>query len=135
MYIDSQQTFSWDQSVILDLDATVDSENVVNMKVAKMGEGSPLPMFLQVTEDVETGGTAYLQFDLLTDSGPTFSDPAVLYSTGPIETSTLVKGWRASIKDLPNGAEQYLKWRVTNSGAATTAGKISAAFAVDINTI
>lgn len=124
MILDKQNIFSDAQAIT----ATADSTNVIDFGAARLGEGEPMPLNVQVEEAFTAAGAGTLTITWVTATDEAFTSPQTIYSSGAIGKATLVKGYRIpGLGDVPVGALRYNKLVYTVATGPMTAGKINAA--------
>lgn len=91
------------------------------------GEG--LSLVIQISETVTSGGGAFVEFILASDStGNIATDGSATrhFGTGPIPIASLIRGKEFGVPLSSGKYEQYLGILVKVTGAALTAGRFSA---------
>lgn len=126
MILDETFMFSDDQD-LSQVAGAYDSTNVIDLGVDRdMGNGVPIPLLIQVTEDFASGGSATLQVVLETDDNEAMASSEILYTSEVIVLATLVAGYKFVINFLPRENQQYLQLVYTIGTATTTAGTVTA---------
>ena len=120
MILDEQGLFSNNQSIT----ATAVSENVLYLGKREVSFGTPVEVFIQVTEDFNN--LTSLAVKVQTSAEEDFSSAADLIEQ-TIPVANLKKGTVASVKFLPKGNLGYMRLVYTVTGTAPTTGKILAA--------
>ncbi len=105
-----------------------DNAKISNIPQSTGGEG--LSLVLQISEDATSGGAAFVEFILASDStGNIATDGSATrhFGTGPIPIASLVRGAEFGVA-LSSGPvyEQYLGILVKVSGAVLTGGRFNA---------
>lgn len=126
--IDSQNLFSDDQTLILTVaGGEVASTNIIDLGVDRdIGKGEPVPVLIQITTAVESGGAGTLQVKLQTDDNASFSSPTDLYDSGALAKTVLVEGYKIPLNFVPRENERYLRVTYTPGTADLTAGAVLA---------
>lgn len=97
--------------------------------------GPEIFLVIQVDTAVTSGGSATVQFHLVSDSTSSLAtDGSATYhwSSAAIPKATLVAGYTVAVVPLPSGTyEGYLGILQTTGTAALTAGKINAFLTLD----
>lgn len=133
MWLDKQNMFSEDQSLIGSASDIITSTNVIDLTDANKGEGEPLELLCQlttaITPSITTTATSTLQVKLITSAYEGLTGSTTLFDSGALSyTEWDVAGDGAKIRVLPNSAKQYLGWTYTiGAGMDITAGAIFAA--------
>lgn len=133
MYIDKELLLS-DGQDMGDAVGTRVSTNTINMGAAKaIGKGKQ--MYVVVVIDEAFATSTSINFQVVTDTEATLGSPTVQIETGAIAIASLTAG-RAPII-IPIGSaigteEQYLGMQYTEAGTGSTAGKITAFVAFDV---
>lgn len=145
MLLDAQNLFSDDQSVALALSATALSTNTIDLGAtsatksgvtfpADIGRGNAPEIVAQVTADV-VGAGASIQVQVITaDDAALTSNVTVVNQSAPIGVASLKSGYQFRVAITPGIAQRYLGVRYVNSGAATTAGTVTAGLVIDRQT-
>ncbi len=145
MIFDTQTLFSDQQAVT----ASARSENVLDLgdmgiphgnkqaPARDIGEGTPLPLLVQVTEDF--AGLTSLEIQVQTSDQSDFSSDVRLHaSSGPVPVAKLKAGWKFGVTSLPvadkEGMGRYLSINYIKSGSDATAGKITAGLVAAVQT-
>lgn len=136
-----QSTFSENQAVT----ATAISTNVMDLGTLgivpyesaaiamNLGAGNEIPLLMQVTETFAT--LTSLTVSLETSAAAGLTSATVLYSSGAIPVASLLAGFRLPIRWMPDATLlRYIGLRYTVGGSNATAGKITAAFTMGVNT-
>lgn len=97
-----------------------------------LGDGTPLPLFIQVTETFATLTSLTITIETADDAGLS-SGAVVLASSGAIPAATLVAGHVPTFQEhVPNATmKAFFGLRYTVGGSNATAGKITAAVATE----
>lgn len=94
--------------------------------VRGVGEGNPVPLLVQVTENFATLTSLTITLESADNTGLS-SNAVVHWSSGAIAVAALVAGFQVPIRFLPKGiVKPHLGLRYTVAGASATAGKITA---------
>ena len=103
----------------------------------ELGNGQPVYLVIQVDTAVTSGGSATVEFKLVSDAAAaiaTDGSASVHYASGAIGKASLVAGYELVVP-VPIGAdvpyERYLGIQATTGTAALTAGKINAFLSLD----
>ena len=141
MYLDAHQVFSSEQTLTPIAASTVASTNVIDFGDGsttdadgslELGGGEPVRLVIRIVDAVTTGGTTYVQFQLLTDYAVAFGGSAVsIAETYAIGTAVLVAGYEITLSFLPDQVERYLRVNYIISGNDTTAGSVDAFLVID----
>lgn len=119
MLLDKELIFSDQQAIT----ASAASTEEVDMKLANMGDGNPLSLYVEVNEDFADGTSLTVKLQHSDTSGSGFADILV----GPVVlTADLVKGKKVYLGKVPEVTKRYLQIQYTVSGTYT-AGKITSA--------
>jgi hypothetical protein len=125
MIFDAQNLFSENQAIT----ATAVSTNVIDLGIARKGEGEPLAQTINVTEafNLLTDLTVQLQ----TDDNAAFASATVAATSPAVPLASLVKGYDfPQLTVLPEKLERYVRLNYVKGGAGVpTTGKITAAIA------
>lgn len=145
MLLDANLSFSTNQSIAqtagtylcdksIDL-GTVGTDVQGGSPLADPGR-SPVPLLVQVTTAVTSGGSATVQVQLvMADDAALTSNLVVLESTDAIAVASLVAGYKFRFGTLPPGiTKRYLGVQYIIGTATTTAGKVTAGLVVDVST-
>lgn len=101
-----------------------------------IGASDGLWLVIQVDTAVTSGGSATVQFHLVSDDSASIAtDGSASYhfSTAAIAKATLVAGYQVCAVKLPSGTyERYLGILQTTGTAALTAGKVNAFLTADV---
>lgn len=127
MIFDKHNNFSEDQAITV----TANSTNVVDLGPAKMGEGEPIEVLVQVTTAF-AGGTS-IAFTLETDDNEAISSATDIQDVAAVATAGLTQGTQITFSALPRACERYLRLAYTVVGTMS-AGKIFAGLNLDRNT-
>ena len=127
MIFDKENLFSEDQAIT----ATADSTNVIDLGLAKMGEGEPINLECRVTTTFADGTS--LKVSLVSSASSTFSSVSTMVESGVIVTATLTQGYRFTFGPLPDGLLRYNKLVYTVVGTHT-AGAVFAGLNLDRQT-
>lgn len=99
--------------------------NQVQLK-RNLGKGGHIPLLIQVVENFAT--LTSLTFTVQTDDNAGFATPKDILSE-VVPVADLKKGYISKIDKLPRGiVEQFIRINYTVTGAAATAGKVTAGF-------
>ncbi|MGE4194716.1 MAG: Bbp16 family capsid cement protein [Pseudodesulfovibrio sp.] len=104
---------------------THDSDNVVDLGAAGDAEYQRTRLHIQVPEACTSGGSATVQFKLLTAEDEDFADPTTLWQSDEFDYGDLEQGYKVtgpSGLPLPSGCLQFLKGQIIIGTAALTAG-------------
>lgn len=98
------------------------------------GEGHPIPIAVQVTQDFNNLTTLTVQLQMADDEA--FTSPVVVAATGAIPVADLKSGKKAwGLSRLPLGITgRYLRLNYVVAGTAPTTGKIFAGVVFDVPT-
>jgi len=100
-----------------------------------VGNGQPIYLVIQVDTAVTSGGSATVDFKLLSDAAAAIAVDGTAtqhFASGPIAKATLVAGYTVAVVALPIGTyERFLGVATTTAAAALTAGKINAFLTYD----
>jgi hypothetical protein len=142
MIFDKTQLMLSDQQAVT---ATAISENVIKQNVntaprnetagaaLDIGDGTPVPLLVQVTEDFAT--LTSLTITLESSANADLSSSDVHWSSGAIAAADLVAGFKVPITYLPRKmAGVHYGLRYTVGGSNATAGKITAGVTMGIPT-
>lgn len=115
MILDEQNLFSDNQKIT----ASAASENIINFGTREMAAGTPVELFIQVTEDFNN--LTNLKFTVQTAADEAFTSPVDLIDQ-TVALDNLKKGMVSSIKFLPAGNLGYMRlyYTITGSTAPTT---------------
>ena len=119
MILDEQGLFSKNQAI----KGSCESENILDLGTREVSFGTPVEVFIQVTEDFNN--LTSLDIKVQTSIEEYFSDSVDLIEQTMI-LSELKEGATSSIKFLPKGNLGYMRLFYTVSGNAPTTGKIIA---------
>ena len=139
MWIDSSLEFA--DAVALDTTGT-NTDNIgnnIDIGVARdIGQGQPLYFVVQVAVAPTSGGSATIQFSLVSDASSTIAtngSQTIHYLSDAIAIATLTAGWTMGIA-LPfgntqlgeggTGYERFLGFQTVTGTAALTAGSVNA---------
>ena len=120
MILDEQGLFSNNQKIT----ATAVSTNVLDLGKREVAFGTPVEVFIQVTEDF--AGCTSIDFEVQTATDEAFTIPVSLVKTGAIPVASLKAGYVAPINFIPKGNLGYLRLYYDVTGSSATAGKITA---------
>lgn len=96
------------------------------------GRGTPVHCFVKITELVSTGSSPTVACALVMSDNADLTSATVLMDSGAIAAATLVVGYEFRLGSLPPGiTKRYIGFRYTIAVAATTTGKVFAAFLVN----
>lgn len=120
MILDEQNIFSDNQAI----KATCASTNVIDFGKSEIAAGTPVELYIQVTEDFDN--LTSLKIAVQTSADETFSSPVNLIEQ-TIQLSELFKGNISSIRFIPKGNLGYRRLYYTVTGeTAPEKGKIFA---------
>lgn len=119
MILDEQGLFSNNQTVT----ASVASENVLDLGKREVSFGTPVELFIQVSEDFNN--LTSLDVKVQTSVDEDFSDSVDLIEQ-TMTLAELTQGAVSAIKFLPKGNLGYMRLFYTVNGSAPTKGKIMA---------
>ena len=129
MILDNQTLLSNQQAIT----ATAASTNVIDLGpinagiVRDIGNGKPIPILVQVTENFTAGGAATLTVALQTDDNAAFSSPKTVHVTAAIALADLKAGKQITLDYIPRGTnERFLRLNYTVVTGPMTAGKVHA---------
>lgn len=132
MIYDVQNLYSDNQS-LAESAGTYDSSNVID-KVAA-GDIYSDPPFVVVKIGTACAGTgASLAVNLLTDSDPAFGRATTIPLVSTTGAANLTAGAELAKVRLPLGMKEYSKLQYVISGAALTAGTVTAAIVPQVDT-
>ena len=119
MILDEQSLFSDNQAIT----ATCNSENILDLGNREVSFGTPVEVFIQVTEDFD-------KLTSLTIKVQSSADEAFSSAVSLIEQTILLADLKAgavsTIKFLPKGNLGYMRLNYTVTGTAPTQGAILA---------
>ena len=119
MILDEQGLFSNNQKVT----TSVASENVLDLGKREVSFGTPVELFIQVSEDFNN--LTSLDVKVQTSVDEDFSDSVDLIEQ-TMTLAELTQGAVSAIKFLPKGNLGYMRLFYTVNGSAPTKGKIVA---------
>ena len=119
MILDEQNLFSDNQAIT----ATAASTNVLNLGVREIAFGTPVELFVQITEDFNN--LTSLKITVQTSATENFSTAVDLIDQ-TILLANLKKGTVSSLKFLPKSNLGYMRLYYTVTGTAPSTGKILA---------
>lgn len=119
MILDEQGLFSKNQTIT----ASTASENILDMGKSEVSFGTPVEVFIQVSETFDN--LTALGIKVQTSVDEEFSDAVDLIEQ-TIPVAKLTKGAVANIKFLPKGNLGYMRLFYTVTGSAPEKGKILA---------
>lgn len=122
MILDEQGLFSNNQAVT----GTAVSENVLDLGSREVSFGTPVPIFIQVTETFNN--LTSLSIKVQTSADENFGTAADLIEQ-TILAADLTKGAQSTIKFLPKGNLGYMRLVYTVTGTNPSKGKILAGIA------
>jgi hypothetical protein len=154
MYLDKQNSFAFNTSMILGAQAATLFGDVIDLWGGNASLPSPVPpvggpmgnvhdifagnqptVFAQITTAVAQAANTF-QFDLITaDAADLTGNPLTLWSSGALTAATAVAGYKLRIPPefaTPLGRQHYLGWKLTITTTAITAGAFTSGFAVDV---
>ncbi len=95
-----------------------------------LGAGNELPFLIQVTEAFATATS--VTFSLESSAAAGLTSATVHWTSGAVPIATLVAGYKLPVRIVPDGTMlKYLGMRYTIGGSNATAGKVTAALAVE----
>ncbi len=119
MILDEQGLFSDNQAIM----ATAVSENILDLGKREVSFGTPVEIFVQVTEDFNN--LTSLEVAVQTSEDEDFASSSDL-TKQTIPLADLKKGTVSSIKFLPKGNLGYMRLKYTVTGTEPTTGAIFA---------
>ena len=119
MILDEQSLFSDNQAIT----ATCNSENILDLGNREVSFGTPVEVFIQVTEDFDK--LTSLTIKVQSSADESFSS-AVSLIEQTILLADLKAGAVSTIKFLPKGNLGYMRLNYTVTGTAPTQGAILA---------
>ena len=119
MILDEQALFSNDQKIT----GTAYSTNILDMGAREISFGTPVPVFIQITEDFDK--LTSLSVKVQTASDEAFSSPVDLIEQ-TIPAANLKKGETSTIKFLPKGNLGFMRLVYTVTGTSPSKGGILA---------
>ena len=119
MILDEQNLFSDNQAIT----KTDVSSNVINFGKREIAFGTPIELFIQVTEDFNN--LTSLTISVQTADDEAFSTPVDLIEQ-TLPEAELKKGTVSNLKFLPKGNLGYMRLNYTVTGTAPTTGAILA---------
>ena len=119
MILDEQGLFSNNQKVT----ASVASENILDLGKREVSFGTPVELFIQISEDFNNLTTLDIKVQTSTDEE--FTDAEDLIEQA-MTLAELKQGAVSAIKFLPKGNLGYMRLFYTVNGSAPTKGKILA---------
>lgn len=119
MILDEQNMFSDNQAIT----ATAASTNVLDFGKREIAFGTPVDLFIQVTEAFNN--LTSLKIILQTATDAAFTTPVALLEQ-TILAASLTKGAVSTIKFIPQGNLGYMRLYYTVTGTAPSTGKILA---------
>jgi hypothetical protein len=120
MIFGEKTLFSDNQAITV----TAVSDNALQFDVADIGQGKPVYLVVQATEDFAYTVEATLTIALQDKSTGSFADVA---TRGPIALADLKAGKELWRMVLPDGLDEDLQLNYTVTGGPFTAGKVVAA--------
>jgi|TARA_R110002095_G_scaffold34087_1_gene32591 hypothetical protein len=100
-----------------------------------VGNGQPIYLVIQVDTAVTSGGSATVDFKLVSDAAAAIAVDGTAtqhFASGAVGKATLVAGYTVAVVALPIGTyERFLGIITTTAAAAVTAGKINAFLTYD----
>jgi len=146
MILSSQLLFSEDQD-LSQVAGTYNSTNIVDFGAGgtvngaaaaisrDVGKGGKIPVLIQLTETVTSGGAATLVFQIETDSAAGFStDNKVVAQSRAYALAELVAGKQFEVDCVPNDMLRYMRINYVVGGATTTAGTATAGITAAVQT-
>ena len=125
MILDEQALFSDNQKITADAAST----NIIKLGSGDFSLGTPVPIFIQVTEAFNNLTSLEIKIQTATDEA--FTTPVTL-SSQTILLAALVKGAQSSLNFLPQGNLGYIRLYYDVTGTAPTTGKILAGLTTGI---
>lgn len=129
MILDNQTLFSDQQAITV----TTVSTNTIDLGpinagvVRDVGNGKPVPIVIQVTENFAAAGAAVLTMTLQSDDNSSFTSPKTISTVPGAAVADLRAGKAITMDYLPRGAnERYLRLNYTVVTGPMTAGRITA---------
>ena len=119
MILDEQGLFSNNQKIT----ATAASTNILDLGKREVSFGTPVELFIQITEDFDKLTSLSIKVQTSTDEA--FTSPVDLIEQ-TILAANLKKGAVSNIKFLPKGNLGYMRLMYTVTGTAPTKGGILA---------
>ena len=119
MILDEQGLFSDNQKIT----ATAASENILDLGKREVAFGTPVEIFIQVTEDFNN--LTSLEIAVQTSTDEDFTS-AVDLTKQTLLLADLKKGVVSSVKFLPKGDLGYMRLKYTVTGTSPTTGAILA---------
>ena len=119
MILDEQGLFSNKQAIT----ATAASQNIINFGKREIAFGTPVEVYIQVTENFNNLTSLEIKVQTATDEA--FTTPVDLIAQTILLTK-LKKGMVSTIKFLPQGNSGYMRLYYTVTGTAPTTGAILA---------
>ena len=146
MIFSANLRFSDDQDISTTV-GTVNSTNVVDTGAAgtvygagsalsrNVGPGKGVPILVQITETVLSGGAATIEFQIETSDVEGFGSTNVVIARSSAYAKTdLVAGFQFGVAVLPNDCKRFLRVNYVIAGATTTAGLASAGIVHGVQT-
>lgn len=129
MILDNQTLFSDQQAITV----TTVSTNTIDLGpinagvVRDVGNGKPVPIVIQVTENFAAAGAAVLTVTLQSDDNSSFTSPKTVSTVPGTAVADLRAGKAITMDYLPRGTnERYLRLNYTVVTGPMTAGRITA---------
>lgn len=129
MILDNQTLFSDQQAITV----TTFSTNTIDLGpinagvVRDVGNGKPVPIVIQVTENFAAAGAAVLTVTLQSDDNPSFTSPKTVSTVPGAAVADLRAGKAITMDYLPRGAnERYIRLNYAVVTGPMTAGRITA---------
>lgn len=119
MILDEQALFSNNQAITADAAST----NAVKLGAGEFASGTPIPIFIQVTEAFNN--LTSLEIKVQTAADAAFTTPVTLASQ-TILLANLTKGAESSLIFLPKGNLGFVRLYYDVTGTAPSTGKILA---------
>ena len=119
MILDEQALFSNNQAVTADAAST----NIIKLGTGEFASGTPIPIFIQVSEAFNNLTSIDVKVQTATDAA--FTTPVTL-ATQTMLLANLTKGAESSINFLPKGNLGYIRLYYDITGTTPTTGKFLA---------
>lgn len=145
MHFDQQNLFSDNQSVVLALAGTALSTNTIDLgetgknslggtQISDPGRAPKADILVQVTETVVGAGASLEAQLVMADDAALTSGLTVIQSSGAVGVANLKAGYQFRLSVPPGITKRYVGLKYVDSGAATTAGKVTAGIVFDKQT-
>lgn len=122
MILDEQSLFSENQKIT----STCSSTNILDLGKREVSFGTPVDLFIQVTEDFDKLTSLTIKVQTATDEAFT---SAVTLAEQTVLLADLKAGYTSAIKFLPKGNLGYVALNYTVTGTAPSQGAITAGLA------